>query len=367
MTCLFSRMATKRILDVTPPHYSAKQLKRAMSPADIKSPDPSATVNALVTSLSPIKAKERTFFGELSDGGTVVPLVGFDKSQREKLEQFYHSQKPVTLNNCQISLNKAGKPQVIINSYTVLKEAPGTTFQTFNPNTLASPLLSVSNEDTLEEYDRVTVRVAVVKVNEAQHVSKDKVKQEVIVADDSASTTLSLWGEDIGKLKENKSYQLNRMQVHKFLGQTQLTYPRFGGSFHAVADLEEGCVRSVTEGSIEHMESVTVIGVGQLEGSFSCISCEKPILISQTTIQGQQVSECNTCGTKQKVRSVKTTAKLYLEDSSGTSLSLRAHQEALTQIVKSNDVTNDNLLHSEPFDVSFNNFNVITSVSRMKP
>ena len=197
-----SRMATKRILDYTPPHSSAKQLKRAMSPAEIKSPDASATVSALVTSLSPIKAKEQTFFGELSDGGVVVPLLGFDKPQREKLEQFYLSKKPVTLNNCQISLNKAGKPQVIIKSYTILKEASGTAFQTFDPNTLASPLLPVSNVFTLKEYDRVTVRVAVVIVIEAQHVSNDKVKQEVTVADNLASTTLSLWGKDIGKLKK---------------------------------------------------------------------------------------------------------------------------------------------------------------------
>ena len=35
-------------------------------------------------------------------------------------------------------------------------------------------------------------------------------------------------------------------------------------------------VKSVTEES-EHVGGVIVVGVGQLEGSFSCISCEKPI------------------------------------------------------------------------------------------
>ena len=132
-------------------------------------------------------------------------------------------------------------------------------------------------------------------------------------------------------------------------------YREPGGTFQVL-------VKSVTKES-EYVGGVTVVGVGQLKGSFSCISCKKSVLLPRTTVKEQCVAECTTCGTKQKVRDLKTTAKLYLEDTSGTSLCLRAHPEALTQIVESNDVTSDSLLQSEPFNVTYNTFNVITFVS----
>ena len=99
----------------------------------------------------------------------------------------------------------------------------------------------------------------------------------------------------------------------------------------------------------------------------SAISCKKFVLLPLTTVKEQCVAECTTCGTKQKSHNFKTVAKLYLEDTSGTSLCLQAHQKALTQIVESNDVTSDSLLQREPFNVTYNTFNAITSVSRVKP
>ena len=167
-------------------------------------------VNALVTSLSPEKTKESVFYGELTDGEAVIPLLGFDKSQLRKLEEFQLSQTPVSLKNCQITLNTTtGKPQVI-KHYTVLEQSPPEThFHIEDPNTLASPILPVSQIETLEEYDRVTIKVTVIKVKDAQLVSKGKEKQEVIVADESGSISLTRWEQDIGKLTPNNAYQLN--------------------------------------------------------------------------------------------------------------------------------------------------------------
>ena len=146
----------KRQLNSSSPTTSNKLPKRSMSPREILSPEPSAVVSGLLTSLSPSKPKETTFYGELSDGEAVIPLVGFDKAQWRKLEHFQQSQKPLSLINCQITLNKTtGKPQVVVKNYTAVQESPNTGIHINDPNTLASPILPISHIGTLDEYDRV--------------------------------------------------------------------------------------------------------------------------------------------------------------------------------------------------------------------
>ena len=354
-------MASKRARDTTSPSTSSKQSKKGLSPREILSPEPSATVNALVTSLSPAKPKERLFFGELSDGEAVIPLVGFDPSQWHKLEQFQGSKKPVSLINCQVSTNKiTGKPQVIVKSYTDIREAQDTTFHVSDPNTLASPILPINEIDTLQEYDRVTIRVTVVRISDPQLLSNGKQKQDVVVADDTAAITLTLWEKDIGIITANKSYQLNRVQVNKYLGKYELSYPRYGASFHEIEDLEE-VYQDVETTTLNNATRATVVGVGQLEQSLSCINCKKSSIIAQ----GQSIVECSNCETKQKARNPKTTAKLYVEDGGGTLYTLRAYQDVLAEITQANgQITSTLLLQSEPFDFSYNNFNLITAISR---
>ena len=86
---------------MTPPKVS-KTDSPPLSPSTIQSPHTNATVHA---SLSPIKPS-RYFDGELTDGDSVIRVVGFDKHQREKLRSFSDENLPITLKNCQIKLNR---------------------------------------------------------------------------------------------------------------------------------------------------------------------------------------------------------------------------------------------------------------------
>ena len=139
-------MATKRQLNLSSSPTTSKMPKRGISPREISSPEPAAVVNGIVTSLSPAKRKESTFYGELSDGEAVIPLLGFDKSQWHTLEHFLTSQKPLSLINCQIAVNKTtGKPQIVIKSYTGLLESSDINVHIEDPNTLASPILPISH------------------------------------------------------------------------------------------------------------------------------------------------------------------------------------------------------------------------------
>lgn len=70
---------------------------------------------------------------------------------------------------------------------------------------------------------------------------------------------------------ENKSYQLNRIQVHHYLGKTELTFPRFGASAEEIDSLLE--VSTFVDNDTTDLHSV--IGVTNLETTFICINCRK--------------------------------------------------------------------------------------------
>ena len=63
-----------------------------------------------------------------------------------------------------------------------------------------------------------------------------KRSKDVVIADSTGQTTLTLWEKDVGMTIQGKSYQLNRIQVHHYLGTTALTYPRFGATARAGAN-----------------------------------------------------------------------------------------------------------------------------------
>ena len=360
-------MAGKRTLNFSPSSQTKKSRASSsdssieLSPSQISSPETSASVKGIVTSLSPSKPSN-VFFGELSDGDSSIPLIGFDKSHRDFLEAHMDTELPISIKNCQISINKTTKKlQLVVKSYTMLEQSDDKDLQLPDKATLGSPLLSINELITKKQYDRVTVRITALKVKDVVTV-KNKQKQEVIVGDDSGTTTFTLWESNIGKMVENKSYQLNRVQVHQFLGKYELNFPLFGASIEEIDDLPDVSPFEPSTETLTTIEHVSIVGVSKLELSFSCISC-KNLLVSQPS----ELVECQHCETKQKLRNPKISTKLFIVDGNEQQYSLRAHNDSLLQITghtETNLINIDDLFSSPPFDVTFDQYHVITNISR---
>ena len=235
-----------------------------LSPSEITQPEQKATVQALLTSLSASKKNTTFFQGELTDGNTVIPLIGFDNVHK-KLSELMANNVPASLKNCQVSLNKiTGKPQVVIKSYTVIDEAGNADIKVDDPATLGSPSLTVDKLDTLDVYDRVTLCVTVLQVKDPVQVSTGKTKQEVIIGDKTGNVTLTLWEHDINTLQENCSYQLSRVQVHEFSGRRELSLPSFGATINPIEDLQDICRVHSEEDNTKPLVNAFIVAVNQL-------------------------------------------------------------------------------------------------------
>ncbi len=95
-------LSPTEITTKTPPTKVATEHDTSLlSPSKITTAGEHATVTGLLASLSPIKPS-RYLDGELTDGESVIRLVGFDKAKLRQLQPFSEYGIPVTLRNCLI-------------------------------------------------------------------------------------------------------------------------------------------------------------------------------------------------------------------------------------------------------------------------
>lgn len=354
---------SKRPLEFESPDRSiAKQRKTEdspLSPSCIKSTQQHATVTGLLASLSPIKPS-RYFDGELTDGEGIIRLVGFDKAKQQELQSFCDYDIPVTLKNCVVQQNKFKQClEVVLKAHTKI-EPSDAKFNVPNIKTVGSSFLPLHQINQLNQHDRVTVKVHVVKVNDVLTTTGGKRKQEVIVADSTARATVTLWEADIGILKPQKSYQLNRLEVRFFQGKPQLTFPSVA-SVDEIDDIEDIVdeVTSDEDANEETLQGVTVSGIRQLEKIYTCVNCDKNVHPVDP-----HIGECSSCATIQKLMHEKQTAKLLLHDGSHMH-TLRANDDVLRAIADTqSEVSAQDLLYAPAFNATFNQFNIITKISR---
>ena len=116
--------------------------------------------------------------------------------------------------------------------------------------------------------------------------------------------------------------------------------------------------------NLNKANNVTIIGVQNFEVLYSCINCKTNMERSGSS----NMILCHRCNTVQNLVDSKITAKLILRTSDGSRITLRAYTNILMDIVNNQDssqpATIAMLLNSHPFNVEYNNFNVVQSIQR---
>ena len=377
-TCLKDSVATKlqtlmakRTLDFsdvgTSVDVKAKRhtKEEVLSPKKIKTADAHATLHALVMSMSPLKKKGTYFDGELTDGDEVTRIVGFDKAQQQKLEKFYTEKIPVILTNCEIKRNKFNnRLEVVLRSYSKIEKSD-VNFEIEDSKTIGSELIELKDLGNKEEYDKITVRAQVIKLADPAQVSRGLTKQEVTIADSTEATILTLWEEDINKLSLGQTYQFNRVIVRTYRGKRQLSFPPSGASVEEIEDFNEVVDDSYDLDHDNLVEGAKVIGVSELGRIYICVQCKKGTV--QRSPENAKIGCCQQCNTIQCLSLEKQTCKLLVE-ARGEHVSVRAYGEMMKAIVntESEDISCEDLLSAPLFDFKYNDYHVVTSISRAR-
>ena len=189
----------------------------------------------------------------------------------------------------------------------------------------------------------------------------ENLKQDVIIADATAKSSVTLWESNVNAMQPQNSYQLNRVLVRIFMGKHHLSIPTAGSTIEEISDVENTAIDTDgSEDEEEILESVTIVGVQNLQTVFMCMNCKKHV-----TPTGEHTGSCDSCNTMQMLCNTKMSAKLFVRPQ-GTQIpiSLKVYGEMLKQIVPKEKITSDDLLFAPHFDLTYNKFHVVTSVTR---
>ena len=187
-------------------------------------------------------------------------VVGFDKSKLEKFRPFCVYALPVTVKDCAKSNKFKDTLEIVLKSHTKIEQST-IAFEIPDPKTAGSFVVLLDQIAGLPEHTRVTVRATIVKMHEPQRVGK-RVKQDITIADATATSTLTLWDNDVCTLELNTSYQFNRLETCCYMGKLYLSFPSVL-SFDPITNLNT--TDSPSSDEEEDLVCASIIGLKDLE------------------------------------------------------------------------------------------------------
>lgn len=246
---------------------------------EVQNPIASATLHGALLSLSKIKKGRRCnyFDGTLSDGTKELRLVGFASEQHKKLTAYREQNLAVQLHNCEVKQSRQGHQFEIL-----LKTATKIT-QSTRPIEVPETDESIKTTNLIEitlliNFQKITVDIKVIDVHDPITVNGGKQKQDVIIADATATAKVTLWEKSIDLLVPGHSYTLKNFAVREYNAVKYLSMPREDAEIIPIPDI--GDVAEVeTESDIEHEQVMEyfnpqIIGVPYLDKYKACIKCK---------------------------------------------------------------------------------------------
>ena len=125
---------------------------------------------------------------------------------------------------------------------------------------VGSEQISLCNLVDKAEYERVTLKAQVIKIDDPNTVGGNKKKQEVSIADQTAAANLTLWQGDINSLELGQSYQFNRLVV--CWQETPIIPPLWGIRTKDTGEVVDKSFEVDSEDTL--VQSATIIGVKEL-------------------------------------------------------------------------------------------------------
>ncbi len=319
-----------------------------------------ANIHGIVASVSPMRKGKRSsyFQATLTDGDAAMRVVGFQPSQREKLETLKEKAEPISLHNCQLKRAWASDDlEILLRSSSTFQHSPKK-FKAANIAELGSSNCTVDKIANRTVYDKVSIRAKVVRVDQPVKVSGNLTKQDLALADATGSIKLTLWQDKIGSIEQGTSYHFTNMVVRTYLHTKYLSMPKEGASIDKIEDIGSVADDDLPETDTT-IRSAEVIGVASLDNYNACLSCKGKVDGLDDTL-----GSCTKCSMTQRLNKCKKQLRAKLYISSGEDyFTLQAFGSNVSDIAGKQDVTTHALLHAQPFTLTHDS-NVITSVTR---
>ena len=130
--------------------------------------------------------------------------------------------------------------------------------------------ITLDQLNALSQYDKVSVRIKVLKLKEVEEVGQErKRKRNIIVADEKGTAKVVLWEQNVDALQESKSYSLQNFYVREYKGKKHLSMPKVEFKISSIDDLTD----TINDDEHTTIHNVTIIGVSEFNHYRSCLLC----------------------------------------------------------------------------------------------
>ena len=163
--------------------------------ADMK-PCEDAIVHGVITNVSPMKMGASPYFdAKLCDEQKNARLVGFTTSQRKRLISHETTMDPVALSGVKIKKARNSEDlEIVLKSTSDVINSPKK-FSSAKISKASSNRIVLKDLSSKNNYDRISFKAKVTRIDPPTKVSPTLQKQEVTIADSSAAAKLTLWND----------------------------------------------------------------------------------------------------------------------------------------------------------------------------
>ena len=316
----------------------------------------------------PKRGSKRFFHGHISDGTKRMRLVGFEDLQQKSLQDFDAAKSPVKISSCEVQRSTySGELEIKLTSKSAILKSPKK-FDSISDLHSNSTFIQVSEAYNRANSDRINLKVKVTEVKPPCSVSTGKVKQDLVIAD---CIKVTVWEDMVGKIELLHCYELQQIFIRTYNGIKFLSYPKEGGSFTEISDIgdvvKQGDGSSHTKSSND-IHNAVICGVSRLFKYRSCVKCRSKV--EQTSTRLGRCTNAS-CKMLQHLDKAKETFSAFLmltyfneSTNSQTDCEVHAFETDLRKItaIEEEDISEEDLLDSNPFSCCTNAKNVITSV-----
>ena len=218
----------------------------------------------------------------------------------------------------------------------------------YSPNTDIS-LFSLSEMDN---YARVNVEVKVHSVSIPGEAAGRKM-QQLIIVDNTGSSTVTLWEKDIDSMVPQKSYRLEGFLVRLFGNKRYLTMGRQGSKILDIEDIGEVCLPDAVAEDESEISEPQIVAIASQDSYSTCLRCS-----SRVDPITPPYSRCTSCQMMQLLDACKEheTAKFMFLTTNRQLITLSAVGNLLLDMAEF-DTSERNLMSLSFSSIKFNNIN----------
>ena len=275
------------------------------------------------------------------------------------MEEFQGKDATITLSNCEVKRSRQGETLEIL----VGKDSQvDVSDKEFDVSAISDAkygeTISLDQLPDLDQFQRVSVTVKVLRVDDPQQIPSGKMKQDVLVGDSTGTARLTLWEEEIGSMDDNSSYQLKGVTVRQFKGKRFLSTSKGiscileADDIGSVDEQSEEDDDNISDRTTSTVKNARIVGVLDMQTYSSCAKCGSKVLPDE---DDEDLCECVKCKMTQCQEFTRKQLSIrIMVQSLTTQVVLRAFGKTIMDILQTPntdpaEVTKSMLLRAEPF------------------